>query len=644
MSLSASSVIQILVLTTGIYLLMSFLRTTRGSVLIRGLAVASLVVIVGLWALSKYLELDELDHIIEGITGYVVVILAILFQPELRRGIVHLGENPLFGSLLKKRRQEVLGEVAQACITMANKRQGALIAFERKIPLDTFIEGGVKIDAEVNRFLLDSIFHHGSALHDGAVIIRGKRIEAATSLFPLTENVEISKSTGTRHRAALGVTEETDAVTLAVSEETGAISICKAGQMERRIPPTKLEERLREQIGSEDPSDDAEEEKKESLLRDWFFGLFTHNVALKFGALAIACGVFWGAHQDIRESRVYRVTVASGSEGEGSSPTLDRLQIVLPGQAYHLAEPAEGTVLEITVSGKRSRFEQLSGRLGGVLLVSPDIAAGSQAFPLAETRWGAADFIEGLDVTWNSSPEPLLAVEQFRSRGITLEAEHIIVNDDDLNPRYQARADEVTISPKNLELKGPVGLIDKLNTPELPLRLGPIVLGAGDSSDREDFVGLTQELVDAGIGIVGRSTVQTVIMIVPAAYDLGTIERDIVPVSFDANRSATALRWRQPTQKAVFRVMAAGVLPEADPSSDIWTARTALVRQFVVEHLRVFVDVDVMEASGGRLAQIEWEWSKDWREELPVEMGTSDLDADLWVELESDSELLLNEK
>ena len=132
--------VQLLILTTGIYVVLGFLRTTRGGGLVRGLAVTMVIGFVGLWGLSKVLVLEELDHIIQTVSGYVAVILVILFQPELRRGMVHLGENRLLGRLLKARRQEVLTEVSQAMIQMAKKRQGALVAFERKIALDTFID------------------------------------------------------------------------------------------------------------------------------------------------------------------------------------------------------------------------------------------------------------------------------------------------------------------------------------------------------------------------------------------------------------------------------------------------------------------------------------------------------------------------
>jgi diadenylate cyclase len=220
---TSSSIFQVLILSAGVYLVLGFLRTTRGTGLVRGLAVTALVGVLGLYALSAYLELDELDYLFEISSGYVVIVLAILFQPELRRGIVHLGENPLLGRLLESRRLGVVTEVVQSVTKMAAKRQGALIAIERKMALDAYMESAVRIDSEVDAFLIDTIFHHGSALHDGAIVIRGDRVAGAGCLFPLAEESrEITKSTGTRHRAALGLTEETDAITIAVSPMAGS--------------------------------------------------------------------------------------------------------------------------------------------------------------------------------------------------------------------------------------------------------------------------------------------------------------------------------------------------------------------------------------------------------------------------------------
>ena len=169
-----------------------------------------------------------------------VIVLVILFHPELRRGIMRLGDNALLARLFRSDRGAAVDQVVAAIVNMARDRVGALVAFEGNTPLDAYVERGVRVNAEVNRLLLESLFHEGNALHDGAVIVRGDRIEAAACILPLSENQEISKSTGTRHRAALGLSEETDALVIVVSEETSQISVALGGRLERDVGPERL--------------------------------------------------------------------------------------------------------------------------------------------------------------------------------------------------------------------------------------------------------------------------------------------------------------------------------------------------------------------------------------------------------------------
>ncbi|MEM7517165.1 MAG: diadenylate cyclase CdaA, partial [Planctomycetota bacterium] len=240
--------LQVTILAAAIYLFLRFLSTARGSGLMRGLVVAALFGLIGIAGLSELLELEEISKLVEDFTPSIAVILAILFQPELRRIISQLGEQNRLGQLIGQTRDEALPEVVQALSAMASRRTGALIAFERDLPLDEWTQNAVRLDSAVNRLALESIFHPGASLHDGAVVIRGDRVLAAACLFPLTENNQLSKSTGTRHRAALGLTEETDAVTVVVSEETGEIAIAKRGKMQRDIPIESLERTLREKL------------------------------------------------------------------------------------------------------------------------------------------------------------------------------------------------------------------------------------------------------------------------------------------------------------------------------------------------------------------------------------------------------------
>lgn len=229
----------------GLFLLIfRFMRGTRGEGILKGIATILLAVFFAIFFLAQRLDLQRVEMLLEKVLNTSVIALIIIFQPELRRGLVRIGENP-FVRLFIKSEGSVISEIVESVVRLAKKKVGALIAIEREIGLRTYIEGGVKIDAEIRSELIDTIFYPGTALHDGAIVIQGGRIAAAGCLFPLTDNPMISKALGTRHRAAIGLTEETDAVTIVVSEETGQISIGVDGELHRNLDKEQLETLLR---------------------------------------------------------------------------------------------------------------------------------------------------------------------------------------------------------------------------------------------------------------------------------------------------------------------------------------------------------------------------------------------------------------
>ncbi|MFT4647340.1 MAG: diadenylate cyclase, partial [Glaciecola sp.] len=240
--LTLESVFQVLILVGGVYLVLSLLRISRGSGLVRGLGVALLVVGVGLYSLARAWGLHELEQILDAIFGVVIMMLVVLFQPELRRGILRLGEHGLLRRFVKTDSKVTSEEISSAVSRMAKRKQGALIVIERQTALDSIIDKAVRLNAEVGSLLLESIFQDKGSLHDGAVILRGDRIVAAGAILPLSEDESLSKTTGTRHRAALGLAEASDAVTIVVSEETGGISIAHDGSMLSRISTNAIQE------------------------------------------------------------------------------------------------------------------------------------------------------------------------------------------------------------------------------------------------------------------------------------------------------------------------------------------------------------------------------------------------------------------
>ena len=227
--------VEIGILAFLIYEVLYFLRGSRGVYVLTGLIVA----LIGMSLLAEWLNFEVISRLISESGVVLAVAIIVIFQPELRRAFAQLGS---YTFLRGKRRREIISEVVAAAMDMSRRKCGALIVLERRIGMRALEEDAVRLDIKVNALVLESIFYPNSPLHDGAVIIRDNRIVAARVILPLTRNGEmLSKRLGTRHRAALGVSEETDAVVVVVSEETGIISICAGGVLRRDLPPEQLE-------------------------------------------------------------------------------------------------------------------------------------------------------------------------------------------------------------------------------------------------------------------------------------------------------------------------------------------------------------------------------------------------------------------
>jgi len=236
--------VEILLLALMYYTVLRFLRGSRGAGVLKGLGLVVAVGLIGVLFLARFLDLKVLGGIATEMVALFGFALLVMFQPELRRALVRLGQSPLFGFFARSHK-EVTDHVVEAVAAMSRTRTGALIAIERDVSLRSYLEGGVRLDADVTAPLLITVFNPTTPLHDGAVIIRGDRMVAAGCLFPLTENVEEGSGMGTRHRAAIGVTEDSDAITVIVSEETGTISIAVSGKMTSGLDPDNLRTILR---------------------------------------------------------------------------------------------------------------------------------------------------------------------------------------------------------------------------------------------------------------------------------------------------------------------------------------------------------------------------------------------------------------
>ena len=206
--------------------------------------------IVGLFFLSQWLDLETVNWLIRNLAPYVVFAVIVLFQADLRRALAHFGRAPFFRYFESQQNtDETIEELIVAAESLSARRVGAIIVIERLIGMRNYVEGGIPLEALVTFDLIGSIFQPGSPLHDGAVIVQGDRVAAASCFLPLSVNPRLIKNLGTRHRAALGITEENDAVAIVVSEESGSISLALAGAIERGLSPEHLRVRLRELLG-----------------------------------------------------------------------------------------------------------------------------------------------------------------------------------------------------------------------------------------------------------------------------------------------------------------------------------------------------------------------------------------------------------
>lgn len=222
--------------------------------LIRGTRAVQMAVgagfVTAMFFLSRYLELEAVNWLIRNAAGYVVFAVIVLFQADIRRALAHFGRAPFLRYFSRQPgAEDAIEELVVAVSNLSSHRIGALIVIERQIGLRNYIEGGIPLDAVITYDLLASIFQTTSPLHDGAVIVQGDRIAAAACFLPLSVNQKVSRQLGTRHRAALGLTEENDALAVVVSEETGVVSLAINGRLERELTPDTLRVRLTTLLG-----------------------------------------------------------------------------------------------------------------------------------------------------------------------------------------------------------------------------------------------------------------------------------------------------------------------------------------------------------------------------------------------------------
>ncbi len=237
-SLRVQDAIDILLIAFVIYRIIDLIRGTRAVQMLIGLSVVFLAFVS-----SQYFQLYTLNWILDNFLSSILLVIVVIFQDDIRRALTQVGSRPFLG---RERgiQQEELEEIVRAAVSLTSKRIGALMVFQRDVGLNQYVEVGTRLDARVSKELITSIFIPSSPIHDGALIIHEGRIIAAGCFLPLTTNPHVSKTLGTRHRAAIGLTEETDAVVVVISEEEGAISLVREGRITRDVDAGTLRSTL----------------------------------------------------------------------------------------------------------------------------------------------------------------------------------------------------------------------------------------------------------------------------------------------------------------------------------------------------------------------------------------------------------------
>lgn len=261
-----NDIVDILIVSVIIYEVIRWIRNTRAWMLFKGL-----MVLVGFTIVATVLQLHTIMWILERFFSLGITAAIIIFQPELRHALESLGRRNVITNIFSlddsKEKEEFddrcIQAIARACVEMGKVKTGALIVFEREVGLGEIERTGIPVDAKITSQLLINIFEHNTPLHDGAVLIRGSRIVSATCYLPLSDSLEIGKELGTRHRAAIGMSEVSDSISIAVSEETGSISIAERGRLYRDLNAESLKRYL-QVLKAEDP-----EVKKVKKLKFW---------------------------------------------------------------------------------------------------------------------------------------------------------------------------------------------------------------------------------------------------------------------------------------------------------------------------------------------------------------------------------------
>jgi diadenylate cyclase len=636
--------LELVLLCALIHVFLRVVRQSRGHRVVRSLLLGLLLGAIGLFGLSDWLGLEELAHILDNVTGYVVVVLAIVFQPEMRRAMAQLGQNSFFGGGAARVTDSTLEQVAGAARAMARRRHGALIAIEGQSPLQAMVEKATAVQAPVGRSLLESIFQPGGVMHDGGVVVRDDRIVAAQVIFPLTESTGLGAWSGTRHRAALGLSEETDALVLVVSEETGRISVFQAGQRHGPIPPDELLGTLRELLG---PAARSRLSAAQGEVPWWRrTGLFLRRELGWIGLSAsLAGGILYVVHGQITVEELRRLHVRVVGPESTDSVGRNELLVRLGEERWVQSSPDAALPIEVEVQGTRRQLQRLGADLGGELVVE-DPGQGQLELDVAAVRWrGDAP---GLRFAWSGARRPELHLEPLVERSLGLEVAELPIDTSQLDPRFAWALERTRIVPEQLLVVGPASALAELDASDGAALLRPVRLPAAARGRTTLRLTLLPELVERQVELRNAEAVEVELALEPAVREAGVIEREISLACLDGGRAAEVGRWSLElhARTARLRIVTQGLVPASTAAnSPAERERLSRIRAYVEGNLQVYVDLAELPADGrSRSLPVRWLLRRAWIDSLE-ELGLADVSLSgmerLELELESDATVYL---
>jgi diadenylate cyclase len=226
-----SSIIEVIILSILFYLILRAAKGTRAAAILKGLIFIMVVALISILLLTEWIGLYHIQYLLQWVLSGFFFAIIVIFYPEIRRGLLRLAQTHPLSLFFKGSSPQLVDELVGACEILSHRRIGAILVLERQVSLSEFTDNATMLNATLSKELITTLFYPGSPLHDGALLVKDGRILAAGCLLPLTEKPDLSRSFGTRHRAAIGITEETDAISIVISEETGRISLCTGGNI-----------------------------------------------------------------------------------------------------------------------------------------------------------------------------------------------------------------------------------------------------------------------------------------------------------------------------------------------------------------------------------------------------------------------------